>query len=127
MDTYPLIAQNGWIAASIPDLFGTGWYVNAQNDTSPVASQPYAVGQDHGTPVYSGYAEQTASLGTTTRLTFTSTVIGGSTLAITGPLATAAGSFGAKGSSAGRKDGVLDYRIFMLEAFLGIILLAFPL
>jgi chitin deacetylase len=126
MDTYPLIAQNGWIAASIPDLFGTGWYVNAQNDTSPVASQSYAVGQDHGTPVYSGYAEQTASLGTTTRLTFTSTVVGGSTLAITGPLATAAGSVGAK-SGTGRKDGTLGLRIFMLEAILGFTVLAFLL
>lgn len=90
IDTYPLIAQNGWIAKSIPDLFGGGWYVNARNDTSDVVSG-IQVAQDRGTPVWSGYAEETASLGSTTRLTFTSTVVDGRTVPITA-LPTSTGS-----------------------------------
>lgn len=99
IETYPLIAQNGWIAKSIPDLFGGGWYVNARNDTSDVVSG-IQVAQDGGTPVWSGYAEETASLGSTTRLTFTSTVVDGSTVPITAfPTSTGSSTLTVNGDS----------------------------
>jgi len=84
MDTYPLISQNNWTTRSIPDLFGGGWYVNAENDTTPMVSG-IQVAQGGGTPVWSGFVQESESLGTTTHLTFTSTVLGGSTIAITSP------------------------------------------
>ncbi|KAB5594586.1 Chitin deacetylase [Ceratobasidium theobromae] len=36
INTFPLIAQNGWTAKSIPDAVGTSWYLNAEDDTSDV-------------------------------------------------------------------------------------------
>lgn len=36
ISTYPLIAQNGWTAKSIPDAVGASWYLNAADDSSAV-------------------------------------------------------------------------------------------
>ncbi|GAB1524983.1 hypothetical protein RhiTH_008139 [Rhizoctonia solani] len=38
MDTFPLIAQNGWTAKSIPDAVGSSFYLNAADNTSPVTT-----------------------------------------------------------------------------------------
>ncbi|CEL59394.1 hypothetical protein RSOLAG1IB_03327 [Rhizoctonia solani AG-1 IB] len=38
MNTYPLIAQNGWTAKSIPDAVGSTYYLNAADNTSPVTT-----------------------------------------------------------------------------------------
>lgn len=49
IDTYPLLAQNGWIAKSIPDAMGASWYLNAADNTSPVTDRAVAGGATNGT------------------------------------------------------------------------------
>ncbi|CAE6420753.1 unnamed protein product, partial [Rhizoctonia solani] len=44
-DTYPLIAQNGWQAKSIPDALGSNWYLNAKDNTSPVTEMAVGSGK----------------------------------------------------------------------------------
>jgi chitin deacetylase len=44
IDTYPLIAQNGWTAKSIPDVMGASWYLNAADNTSPVTDRSVSGG-----------------------------------------------------------------------------------
>ncbi|KDQ11597.1 carbohydrate esterase family 4 protein [Botryobasidium botryosum FD-172 SS1] len=41
IDSYPLIKANGWAAAGVPDVFNQSWYLNAMNNSAPVA--PYEV------------------------------------------------------------------------------------
>ncbi|KAH7319542.1 hypothetical protein B0J17DRAFT_583767 [Rhizoctonia solani] len=49
-DTYPLIAQNGWQAKSIPDAMGTSWYLNAKDNTSPVSEMAPGGGSTPNVP-----------------------------------------------------------------------------
>ncbi|KAF8751057.1 Polysaccharide deacetylase [Rhizoctonia solani] len=49
-DTYPLIAQNGWKAHSIPDAFGEDWYLNSEDNTSPVGDRAVAGGPNDNVP-----------------------------------------------------------------------------
>ncbi|KAG9010174.1 hypothetical protein FRB90_008006 [Tulasnella sp. 427] len=38
INAYPLMKSNGWDTRSIPDLFGAGYYQNAEDNTSPVVT-----------------------------------------------------------------------------------------
>ncbi|CAE6439299.1 unnamed protein product [Rhizoctonia solani] len=49
-DTYPLIAQNGWKAMSIPDALDEDWYLNAKDNTSPVGQRNVAGGPEDNVP-----------------------------------------------------------------------------
>lgn len=49
-DTYPLIAQNGWTAKSIPDAMGATWYLNAADNTSPVTDRVVSGGPNATVP-----------------------------------------------------------------------------
>ena len=55
INTYPLIAQNGWTAKSIPDAVGAAWYQNSADDTSAVTTA------DVAQPVPSGALAGTGS------------------------------------------------------------------
>lgn len=49
-DTYPLIAQNGWTAKSIPDAMGATWYLNAADNTGPVTDRVVSGGPNATVP-----------------------------------------------------------------------------
>ncbi|KAG9125692.1 hypothetical protein FRC07_006591 [Ceratobasidium sp. 392] len=50
MDTYPLIAKNGWKAMGVADVLGTSWYINAADNASPVTPRPVAGGPGGSPP-----------------------------------------------------------------------------
>lgn len=54
IDTYPLIAQNGWKAESIPNALGESWYLNSADNTSPVTERVVYGGPNGTVPAGSG-------------------------------------------------------------------------
>ncbi|KAG9123464.1 hypothetical protein FRC07_014908 [Ceratobasidium sp. 392] len=68
INTYPLLAQNGWTGKTIADAVGSPWYLNAADDTSPVTpldvAQPVpsnAAGGGSGNSTATGGAGGTAT------------------------------------------------------------------
>jgi chitin deacetylase len=61
INTYPLIAQNGWTAKSIPDALGASYYLNAADNTSPVTALDVAQGAPQGAPSGGSSGNSTSS------------------------------------------------------------------
>lgn len=60
-DTYPLIAQNGWEAKSIPDAMGAAWYLNAADNKSPVTDRAVSGGPNGTATAGPGAATETSA------------------------------------------------------------------
>lgn len=65
INTYPLIAQNGWTSKSIPDAVGGSWYLNAADNTATVTpvdvAQPIPAGAAAGAGAGSGTTSNSTS------------------------------------------------------------------
>ncbi|GAA5860447.1 hypothetical protein JCM3774_000424 [Rhodotorula dairenensis] len=132
INTYPGLAEHGWDARCIPDLFGEPWYQNAARNGTPTATMSIGAGNvpltstDSATSTATDTATSSASSGSAAAASGAVTTLGSSAAAASSVSASASASEAAASRAAASarqaaKSGALSNGVATLTVALGLV------